>query len=129
MTYRHYIMLDRSPEERKELRTRRINAVRQLIALAAVAAIVYLFPIHGNLHGTLSRTGEDWLIFAFGLFLAYLVVLDVLSGVSRIGTYAMGEKFAYMRSADPVGYWFMIAFHSAVAGAMVIGSLVELLGL
>ena len=121
-------MLDLSPEERKELRSRRINAARQLIALAAVAAIIYLFPVHGNLHGALSRTGGDWLVLALGLFVAYLVGLDVRSGVSRIGTYAMGDKFAYMRSADPVGYWFMIAFHAAVAGGMVLGSVGDLLG-
>ena len=122
------IMLDLSPQERKELRTRKINAARQLIALAAVAAIVFLLPIRGNLHGTLSRTAEDWLLLPLGLYVAYLVALDVRSGVSRIGTYAMGDKYAYMRSADPIGYWFMIVLHGAVAAGMVIGSLGDLLG-
>lgn len=75
----------------------------------------------------LSSTEYDCLYLFGSLFLAYLVLLDIRSGVSRFGR-VLFDKFAYTRSSDPVGYWILIAFHCALAAGVFIASCGDMLG-
>lgn len=78
---------------------------------------------------SLTRTGTDLLVLAESVSVAYLALMDIRSGVSWIGTLSRGDsRTAYTRSADPVGYWILIALHAGLATGMFIGSLGELLG-
>jgi hypothetical protein len=38
-------------------------------------------------------------------------------------------RYDYVRSADPIGFWILIAFQAAVAAAFVVIGIAELLGL
>lgn len=97
-----------SPDE-CELRRRRIQITRQIIGIVVAAGVILFFLQHTSLNEhrwfghvpPLGRTEYDCLYLFGSLFLVYLVLLDIRSGVSRFGRITM---FAYTRSSDPVGY-------------------------
>jgi hypothetical protein len=82
-----------------------------------------------------SGRGGEWAVLAFGLAFGHHVASEIQRGV----TLPMPEKSilprtygyprgAYVRSADPVGFWVLIALKGAIAATAVVFSLGELLG-
>lgn len=79
------------------------------------------------------RRARAWDVLAFGLSYAHHVTSDVQRGMtSPDGRTTKGPygypRSAYVRSADPVGFWALIALKGSVAIAAVLIALGELFG-
>jgi hypothetical protein len=71
----------------------------------------------------------DWAISTLGVFYALHLATDVRRGRTSIQPYRYDPRYDYVRSADPVGFWILIAIQGALAAATIFGYLGDLLGL
>ena len=77
-----------------------------------------------------SRTDEDWIFMVFGVLYAIHVVTDVRFGRTHVVQHAHAEDpTEYLRSADPIGFWIVIALKGAIAIAVMGATLGDLLRL
>lgn len=117
-------MSDSRQSESSEPRWRRI---RLFVEIVPVVWLLVLF-ILAALGVRSSRTGEDWTFILFGVLYAIHVATDVRFGRAHVTGYARAEDPSdYLRSADPIGFWIVIAFKGAIAIAMVVATLGDLL--
>lgn len=96
---------------------------RALAIVVAVLAIVLL--VYSRSTGRLT-----WVVLCgAGSFLAYSVVRDISRGRTSVDLYRNDPRRDYVRSADPVGFWVVIAIKGASAATAVVFGLGLLLGI
>jgi len=107
---------DRSEDQ--ESRPRRALAI--VVVVLAIVLIVYS-----------QSTGRlTWIVLCgAGSFLAYSVVRDIPRGQTSVDPYGNDPRFDYVRSADPTGFWVVIAIKGAGAATAVVFGLGLLLGI
>jgi hypothetical protein len=81
-----------------------------------------------------GRAARGWDLLVLGLFFAHHVASDVERGLTlppdgrtQVDPYGYPAS-AYVRSADPIGFWVLIALKGALAAAAVFIALGDLLG-
>lgn len=99
----------------------------QFLACIAMAALGY-FAEH-----TSSRRTTDCCIMGIGVLIVSLLVPTIRRGTIDLGRVAGGGGAkrgigVYRRSADPLGFWTLIALGGIVAGVVCFGALGDLLG-
>jgi hypothetical protein len=103
---------------------RRIRVALELFAITGALVVLILMG-----KGRLSENEQDWAWIAFGLLYGFHVRSDALRGRTHVTRYASAEDPTdYVRDADPIGFRILIALKGALAAALVIGALGELLG-
>lgn len=97
----------------------------QFLAWVGIAVLGYV-----GTH-TASRRGADWSFMVIGVLIAGLLVPTIRRGTIDISRYGSSTKGVgvYRRSADPVGFWTLIALIGILAGFLVLSSLADLLGM
>ena len=116
-------MSDARQAEGSESRWPRVRPA--LEAIAIIGGVVLILARAGRL----TRSEEDWALLVFGLLYAHHVATDVRRGRTTLQRYGDDPRYDYVRSADPIGFWVLIALKGAVAAAVAIGALGDLLGL
>lgn len=102
--------------------------LRRIVEWPAILITALAFPFLAD------RRTRAWDVLAFGLAYAHHVTSDVQRGMtSPDGRTTKGPygypRSAYVRSADPVGFWTLIVLKGSVAAAAVLIALGELSGL
>jgi hypothetical protein len=102
--------------------------LRRILEWPAIFTTALAFPFLAD------RRTRAWDALAFGLAYAHHVTSDVQRGMtSPDGRTTQGPygypRSAYVRSADPLGFWILIALKGSVAAAAVLIALGELFGL
>lgn len=97
----------------------------QFLALVSIAVLGYI-----GTHTT-SRRGADSSFMVIGILIASLLVPTIRRGTIDITRYGRSTRGVgvYRRSADPVGFWTLIALIGIVGGFLVFGSLGDLFGI
>lgn len=80
--------------------------------------------------GRVSKGEGDWAFFALVFLFGVHLVHDVRRGRTQIPSRGGDDpRYDYVRSADPIGFWILIALQGAVAAAIAVGAIGDLLGL
>jgi hypothetical protein len=112
-------LLQRDNESRRP----RIRAALKVIVFVS-AFVVLLLASAGRL-----RTSEgDWAIFTLGLLYALHLARDVRRGRTQVPSRVNLPRYDYVRSADPIGFWILIALQGVFAAAAVLAASADLLG-
>lgn len=121
-------MTDPQLHGNSESRWRRIRVALAVSAIVA-SVVVAILSGAGRLR-RLSRSELDWAIVAMGLFYGLHVMTDIRRGRTQLSSRGGNlPRYDYVRSADPIGFWILIALQGALAVATIVASLGDLLRL
>ena len=102
------------PWEPDQVQDRESRPRRALIIVVAVLAIVLV--VYARSTGRLT-----WVVLCgAGSFLAYSIVRDIRRGRTGVDPNRSDPSYDYVRSADPVGFWVVIAIKGAGALTAVV---------
>lgn len=97
-------------------------------AIGAVFALLFVIRFANRHARPWFRGDAGWFLLVAGLSFAYHVASDVRRGRSNVGRYGNNPRYDYVRAADPVGFWAVIAVKGACAAAVAVFALGLLLG-
>ena len=117
-------MSDSSQAEASDSGWRRTRIVLEVLPIVLLLVLFVLAALGVRA----GKSTEDWTFLVFGLLYALHVVTDVRFGRTHVTRYARTEDPTdYLRSADPIGFWIVIAIKAAIAIGVVVATLGDLL--